>query len=396
MPPTASPVLKTKIQFRLQENFPFNLTKEDFTVNVTLLVLGDNVSPYFKHSQNTNVRRLNVIKVFNDNLTLETMFGGAYSGTYSVQIRHKNFGLVDTSDLRFIVGSDITSISPRVGSVYGGQLLTITGTNFDYDPQNNPVSIVFNGALGSTICYVQTTSQTQITCRTQEYPEAAPMTHNKQGKVVVFLKTSEEASCLDSLECVFSFTNLLPKVTAIAPEWDASLNAWTIKLSGTEFSGNASTSMLSVSGIEQPAVAVLPSTAVFKITNALNSKLANVRLHLDVGIPDGDRKMLDDGVVMTPKFVGISSNKGSLGGSTIVLNVQGVGSADVVSDITFTDAEGADKSLCAKHSTIAYGKIECRTLPVSVPAASTIKIKVDSAAPAEECANEDTTQCQFE
>jgi len=52
--------------------------------------------------------------------------------------------------------------------------------------------------------------------------------------------------------------------------------------------------------------------------------------------------MLDDGVVLTPKFVGISSNKGSLGGSVIVLNVQGVGSADVVSDVTFTDAEGAD------------------------------------------------------
>jgi hypothetical protein len=82
------------------------------------------------------------------------MFGGAYSGTYSVQIRHKNFGLVDTADLRFIVGSEITSISPRIGSVYGGQLITIHGTNWDSDPQNNPVSIVFKGALGSTICYV--------------------------------------------------------------------------------------------------------------------------------------------------------------------------------------------------------------------------------------------------
>jgi hypothetical protein len=151
--------------------------------------------------------------------------------------------------------------------------------------------------------------------------------------------------------------------------------------------------MLSVAGIEQPAVAVLPTTAVFKITNALNSKLTGVRLHLDVGIPDGDRSMLDAGVDLTPKFVGISSNKGSLGGSVIVLNVQGVGSADVVSDITFTDADGADQKLCANHSTIAYGKIECRTLPVSVPAASSIKILVDSAAPAEECANIDTAMC---
>lgn len=84
--------------------------------------------------------------------------------------------------------------------------------------------------------------------------------------------------------------------------------------------------MLTVGGIEQPAVAVLPSTAVFKVTNAPTSVLKTIRLFLDVGIPDGDRALLDDGVVMTPKFVGISANKGSKGGSTIVLNVQGVGS----------------------------------------------------------------------
>jgi len=96
---------------------------------------------------------------------------------------------------------------------------------------------------------------------------------------------------------------------------------------------------------------------------------------------------------LAPKFVGISSNKGSIGGSVIVLNVQGIGSADTVSDITFTDSEGADKSLCANHSTIAYGKIECRTNLVSIPAASEIKILVDSSAPAEVCANTNTASC---
>lgn len=214
--------------------------------------------------------------------------------------------------------------------------------------------------------------------------------------MVVFLKTSEEAICNDPLKCAFSFTKLLPTITAIDKEWDASLNEWTIKLSGTEFTGNASTSMLSVGGIEQPAVAVLPTTAVFKVTNAPSSKLTGVRLHLDIGIPEGDRTLLDQGVTLTPKFVGISSNKGSPGGSVIVLNVQGVGSADKVSDITFTDAEGADKSLCSNHSTIAYGKIQCSTHPVSIPADSEIKIKVDSAAPAELCANTDPAQCKFE
>jgi len=51
--------------------------------------------------------------------------------------------------------------------------------------------------------------------------------------------------------------------------------------------------MLSVGGIEQPAVAVLPSTAVFKVTNAPSSKLTGVRLYLDIGIPEGNRTLLD-------------------------------------------------------------------------------------------------------
>ena len=144
------------------------------------------------------------------------------------------------------------------------------------------------------------------------------------------------------MTCDFTFTNDLPKVKAIESEWDASLNEWTIKLSGTAFTGDASTSMLSVGGIEQPAVAVLPTTAVFKVTDHPSSKLDDIKFYLDIGIPEGGSKILDKGVTMTPKFVGISSNKGSLGGSIIVLNIQGVGSADAVSDITFTDAEGAD------------------------------------------------------
>ena len=210
------------------------------------------------------------------------------------------------------------------------------------------------------------------------------------------MKTSEEAICNDPLKCAFSFTKLLPNITAIDKEWDASTNVWNLKLSGTEFSGNASTSMLSVGGIEQPVVTVLPSTALFKVTNSPSSKLTGIRLYLDIGIPEGDRSLLDQGVTLTPKFVGISSNQGSPGGSVIVLNVQGVGSADKVSDITFTDAEGADKSLCENHSTISYGKIQCRTNPVTIPADSEIKILVDSSAPAEVCANTDTAQCKFE
>ena len=51
---------------------------------MTLIELSKSVSPYYKQGQNTNVRQMNVVGAFSDNRTLEVMFGGAYSGTYSI------------------------------------------------------------------------------------------------------------------------------------------------------------------------------------------------------------------------------------------------------------------------------------------------------------------------
>lgn len=138
------------------------------------------------------------------------MFGGAYSGTYGVQIRHTQFGLIDTSGLRFTVGSEVTTFSPIIGSVYGGTLITISGTNWSKDKLDNPVSISFNGALGSTTCYVKTTSETQITCRIEDFAEGYEKEDKKQGKLLVFLKTSEEASCAMADNCPYKFTTTVP------------------------------------------------------------------------------------------------------------------------------------------------------------------------------------------
>jgi hypothetical protein len=73
------------IKFKIETGFPYAVDKaEEFTVNITLLDLSTSVSPYYKHSQNTNIRRLNVVNANDTEKTIEAMFGGAYSGTYSV------------------------------------------------------------------------------------------------------------------------------------------------------------------------------------------------------------------------------------------------------------------------------------------------------------------------
>ena len=64
VPNNASPVLKTKIVFTIQDNFPYNLNASEFTVNMTLKELSSSVSPYYSQGQNTQLRRLNVVNAF--------------------------------------------------------------------------------------------------------------------------------------------------------------------------------------------------------------------------------------------------------------------------------------------------------------------------------------------
>lgn len=109
-------------------------------------------------------RQLNVIGADDSTKTLTVMFGGAYSGNYDMSIRHVNFGLLKTTGLVLNVGAIVTSISPLSGSIYGGTTLTITGTNFGSLPTDNPVQISYNGGVGSTDCFVQSSTPTLIKC----------------------------------------------------------------------------------------------------------------------------------------------------------------------------------------------------------------------------------------
>jgi hypothetical protein len=45
-------------------------------------------------------------------------------------IKHKYYGLVDTDGMILDVSSKVSSVSPQEGSIHGGTMLTITGTNF--------------------------------------------------------------------------------------------------------------------------------------------------------------------------------------------------------------------------------------------------------------------------
>ena len=90
---------------------------------------------------------------------IKVKFGGAVSGNYHISVWSKQYGKITMTNLALVVGSSVTNITPLIGSMYGGTLVTITGINFSTDPLDNPVKV------GSNYCYVITSSPTQITCR---------------------------------------------------------------------------------------------------------------------------------------------------------------------------------------------------------------------------------------
>ena len=62
------------------------------------------------------------------------------------------------------------------------------------------------------------------------------------------MKTSEEAVC-DGSKCDFVYTDQIPTITKVEKEWDAQNNVWTIKVSGTDFSGTKDTTELQIDGV---------------------------------------------------------------------------------------------------------------------------------------------------
>ena len=84
---------------------------------------------------------MNVLSVDDAAKTVTCMFGGANStnGPFEIMMRHSVAGLIDSTGLILDVNTYVDSYSPKIGSIYGGQLIAITGRNFGDVFTDNPI-----------------------------------------------------------------------------------------------------------------------------------------------------------------------------------------------------------------------------------------------------------------
>lgn len=342
---------------------------------------------------------MNVIAVDESTKTLTCMFGGAWSGLYQLSIRHRQFGLLDTAGVTLTVGSNVTSVSPNVGSIHGGTLLTIRGTNFGREFTDNPVQISTLGGVGSIDCYLQSIQETEIKCRVDKTNK----TDGTTGKVITFLKTSEEALCVPNATCAWTYTSTVPEVTGFRTQWDSSSQYWTVVVTGTGFTGTTDTTELNVNGRAQTTISLSSTEAVFRIADIQGWTLSNVNVYFDVGLPKGHNTVVQGRTWnLEPKVTSISPNAGSVGGSLLIVQVAGLGPLANSSE-AYWNSNGVtlinsatSAPLCKSLKIRSYGVVECITLPGVVSSGTIVAARSLKTSAVGTCENTDSAKCTYE
>ena len=185
------------------------MAKEDFSVKLI-------------SREDGSERPLNVIDVSADDGTVDVMYGGAYSGTYDLEVSHSDEGSFLTSGVSFEAKIQVESFSPTSGSKFGGTLVTITGGHFSDNIQDNPVQIDYSTVGGvDHYCYVQESSDSEIKCRmATDYNRGSG-----DAEVIVFASTYEEATYADGVDNMFTFLDedSLPTIGDYTKEFTSDL-----------------------------------------------------------------------------------------------------------------------------------------------------------------------------
>ena len=171
-----------------------------------------------------------------------------------------------------------------------------------------------------------------------------------------------------------TFTSDLPTLTSAAVEFDSANNQWLLAIIGENFTGDASTTEFKVNGWDQTIKSWSASRVEVTLNNLTSTSLALSKLYFDIGIPANHSIVSNSSLTLEPKLVSLSIAEGSVGGTNITANVQGVGTSttglELVDSVT-----GA--SLCSKLAVLAYGVVQCQTIAGEIASGTQFAVKLD-------------------
>lgn len=87
-----------------------------------------------------------------------------------------------------------------------------------------------------------------------------------------------------------------------------------------------------------------------------SSNLASSKIYFDIGIPANHEIVSNNTLTLEPKLVSLSVLEGSVGGTNITANIQGVGTS--TTGLELVDSVSGT-SLCTKLTVLSYGVVQC-------------------------------------
>ena len=118
--------------------------------------------------------------------------------------------------------------------------------------------------------------------------------------------------------------------------------------------------------------------------------MASTVLYFDLGIPANHAAISSHGLTLEPKLVSLNIQEGSVGGSLITANVQGVGSSTTGLDLV---DKATGSSICQSVVIPSYGVVECTTIASEI--ADGTEISVSLSGSTYDCAGSDANLCKY-
>lgn len=198
------------------------------------------------------------------------------------------------------------------------------------------------------------------------------------------MKTYEEANCTLANKCEYTFTSTVPETTAVTVVWDSINNVYNFQVTTKDpVQGSAE---LFVGGKKQVFKSIANNVATFKLSDIPAETFSGATVIWDIGLGSGNA-IVGASNTVTPRFVSVSPNTGSQGGTLLKLNIQGVGPA--TQGLQIVDSSGAQ--ICNTIKIVKTGEVYCQTKPMVID--STLSLTYNSLTIA--CTNGNAQLCKL-
>jgi hypothetical protein len=156
---------------------------------------------------------------------------------------------------------------------------------------------------------------------------------------------------------MFEYAAPTSTATGISSSFDTASNSIHVTVSGSGFGTDTSTTSLLIDNIEQTTVSVADGSAVFQVTDMLDSSSSSIKFYTYEGTPNGQSTASSHS--FTPALVSVSPNTGSSGGAK--LTITGVGFGTNTASVNVNHVESG-QNICSSTEITAYGQFTCYTI----------------------------------